>query len=85
MSHPAREPQKTKVDPRMKVMDQKDVQLAELAELRRQHRALDEEIAGLGEAALADQLRIRRLKKKKLQLKDDIARLEDAVYPDIIA
>lgn len=69
----------------MKVMDQKDLLLAELSELRRQHRALDEEIDGLAEAALADQLRIRRLKKKKLQLKDDIARLEDKLYPDIIA
>lgn len=69
----------------MKVMDQNDLLLAELGELRRQHRALDEDLAGLAEAALADQLRIRRLKKKKLQLKDDIARLEDKLYPDIIA
>ena len=69
----------------MKVMDEKDVLLAELGELRRLHRALDDEIAGLSEAELADQLRIKRLKKKKLQLKDDIARLEDKLYPDIIA
>lgn len=69
----------------MKVMDDKDLLLAELAELRRRHRALDDELAGLAEAALADQLRIRRLKKQKLQLKDEISRLEDKLYPDIIA
>jgi len=69
----------------MKVMDQKDVLLVELAELKRQHRALDDELGGLAEPTLADQLTIRRLKKKKLQLKDEIARLEDRLYPDIIA
>lgn len=75
----------TKVEPLMKVMDQDDLLRAELQTLRREHRALDEEIAGLSEAELADQVRIRRLKKRKLHLKDSIARLEDKLYPDIIA
>ena len=69
----------------MKVMDQDELLLAELNELRRQHRTLDEEIAELSQTALGDQLRIKRLKKRKLQLKDEITRIEDKLYPDIIA
>jgi hypothetical protein len=69
----------------MKVMGQNELLVAELRELRRQHRALDEEIAGLSETALGDQLELKRLKKRKLQLKDEIARIEDKLYPDIIA
>lgn len=69
----------------MKVMDQQELLVAELKELRRQHRALDEEIAELAVLAPGDPLTVRRLKKRKLQLKDDIKRLEDKLYPDIIA
>jgi hypothetical protein len=69
----------------MKVMNQDELLLAELAELRRRHRALDEEIATLSESPLGDQLAIKRLKKQKLHLKDEIARIEDKLYPDIIA
>lgn len=69
----------------MKVMDQNELMLAELLELRRQHRTLDEEIAGLAASPLGDQLKIKRLKKRKLHLKDEIARIEDKLYPDIIA
>ncbi len=69
----------------MKVMNQKELLIAELSELRRQHRALDEEIAALSENPLGDQLKLKRLKKRKLHLKDEIARVEDKVYPDIIA
>jgi len=69
----------------MKVMDQHDLLVAELRELRRQHRELDDEITELSETALGDQLMLKRLKKRKLQLKDEIARIEDKLYPDIIA
>ena len=69
----------------MKIMDEDEVLLARLNELKRQHRALDEEIRGLGESPLVDQLRLNRLKKQKLRLKDEIARVEDTLYPDIIA
>lgn len=69
----------------MKVMNQDELLIAQLAELRRQHRALDEEISLLTDSPLGDQLRIKRLKIRKLQLKDEIARLEDKLYPDIIA
>jgi hypothetical protein len=74
-----------KGEPFMKLMDQNDLLIAELRELRRQHRELDEEIAELSRTALGDQLMLKRLKKRKLQLKDEIARIEDKLYPDIIA
>lgn len=52
-----------------------------LAELRREHRCLDEDIA-IAPANLDDELQLKRLKKRKLQLKDCIARLESALIPD---
>lgn len=58
---------------------------AQLAELRDEHRALDAEIALLAARPAMDQIALRRLKKRKLHLKDQIARLEDQLYPDIIA
>lgn len=54
-------------------------------ELRIEHRDLDLVIARLSENISQDQLQLRRLKKRKLQLKDMIARLEDRIIPDIIA
>ena len=69
----------------MHLMDKQEMLEAELEELRRRHRALDDELEALGEAARADLLTTRRLKKQKLQLKDRIARIEDQLYPDIIA
>ena len=58
---------------------------ARIKDLRQQHRDLDAAIASLEHSSLADQLRLRRLKKTKLQLKDEIAKLEDSLWPDIIA
>lgn len=57
----------------------------QLAILRAEHRDLDEQIAGQEQSLLADQLLIRRLKKRKLALKDQITSLEDQLLPDIIA
>ena len=57
----------------------------ELIRLRGEHRDLDAEIAALEVAALADQLRIQRLKKRKLAIKDRIQSVEDDLRPDIIA
>jgi hypothetical protein len=57
----------------------------ELAELRQEHRDLDDAIAIMIESGGADIIRVQRLKKRKLALKDRIARLEDRLLPDIIA
>ena len=56
-----------------------------LAELREEHRQLDEQIAELATNPEFDQIEVQRLKKRKLQLKDEIAVLENAIIPDIIA
>jgi hypothetical protein len=53
-----------------------------LVELRESHRDLDAAIARLQADANADELAIRRLKKRKLQLKDQIAQLEAQLVPD---
>lgn len=53
--------------------------------LRTEHRDLDDVIARLSEDATFNQLQISRLKKRKLALKDQIAQLENALVPDIIA
>ncbi len=53
--------------------------------LRSEHRDLDEVIAHITAAEAADFLQIQRLKKRKLALKDLIARLESLLLPDIIA
>lgn len=56
-----------------------------LAQLKQEHRDLDAAIASLAASVRTDQLQMTRLKKKKLGLKDEIARLEDELFPDIIA
>jgi hypothetical protein len=62
-----------------------DLLKARLAVLREEHQDLDAAIAALIAQPATDQLRIQRLKKKKLLLKDEISRIEDALIPDIIA
>lgn len=57
----------------------------QLTRLRAEHRDLDAEIVALEETGKADQLLIKRLKKRKLQLKDQITAVEDQLLPDIIA
>ena len=56
-----------------------------LTALKSEHRDLDDVIAQLGASATTDQLQIQRLKKRKLALKDIMARLESMLLPDIIA
>lgn len=53
--------------------------------IRREHRDLDEAIRALELNGLPDQLTLRRLKKQKLALKDQIVKIEDNLIPDIIA
>jgi len=66
-------------------MDDKEVLTRKLAELKKEHRQLDERIARMTEAVPFDQLQVQRLKKRKLALKDQIARLDSKLMPDIIA
>ena len=54
----------------------------QLYELQIEHRDLDQVIAHLSEHPPSDELLVRRLKKRKLALKDSIARLESALIPD---
>lgn len=56
-----------------------------LKELRMAHRDLDVAITELDAIPHADQLRVRRLKKQKLRLKDMILKLESELIPDINA
>lgn len=56
-----------------------------LAELREEHRDLDQAIAALVASGTADQLQVQRLKKRKLKLKDEIRQIEDLQLPNIIA
>ena len=56
-----------------------------LAEMRTEHRDLDDVIARLIERQPFDALQVQRLKKRKLMLKDQIARIESQLLPDIIA
>jgi len=56
---------------------------ARLLELRQEHRDLDEVIDRLQLDPITDQLLLRRLKLKKLRLKDEITRLQSALIPDL--
>jgi len=62
-----------------------DALRAKLSELTQEHRDLDMAIAALIASGANDQIQLTRLKKRKLQLKDQIARVEDQLLPDIIA
>jgi hypothetical protein len=53
--------------------------------LEQEHADLDAAISALEKAGSADQLQVRRLKKKKLALKDEIISVENRLIPDIIA
>ena len=57
---------------------------AKLAELMQDHRDLDAAILAL-ESGISDPLQLTRLKKRKLQLKDQITKINDQLLPDIIA
>ena len=66
-------------------MDEHDVLRRQLAELETEHRDLDDVIARVSETAPFDQLKVQRLKKRKLMLKDEITRIRAILLPDIIA
>ncbi|HXA37783.1 MAG TPA: DUF465 domain-containing protein [Phenylobacterium sp.] len=59
--------------------------IARLSALRQDHSDLDAAVQAIALSPLPDMLLIARLKRKKLALKDEIARIEDQLNPDIIA
>ncbi len=59
--------------------------LARLRDLRIEHRDLDDVIHRVQLDLYADEIQLRRLKKRKLLLKDQIARLESGLIPDLNA
>ena len=65
--------------------DEKEQIRARITALEVEHGDLDYIIATLSQDPVHDQLRVRRLKKRKLMLKDQIAMLKDRLIPDIIA
>jgi hypothetical protein len=66
-------------------MSREEVLRVKLELLQREHRDLDQAISAMDREQRGDALTIRRLKKRKLYLKDEIARIEDELTPDIIA
>ncbi|MDP9836198.1 hypothetical protein J2T09_000940 [Neorhizobium huautlense] len=63
--------------------EQADIRLA-LARLRQEHEDYDVAINAMIEVG-AEALRVQRMKKKKLAIKDKMTQLEDQILPDIIA
>lgn len=58
---------------------------ARIAALETEHRDLDDVVARLGEDLYVDQLQLRRLKKRKLMLRDQLERLRSRLIPDLDA
>ena len=75
----------TPVETRFRQMSEEDALRRKLDELRTEHRDLDDVIDRLAGQAHYDQLKLQRLKKRKLMLKDLIAKVESQLLPDIIA
>ena len=67
------------------MLNDRDSLLRRLHEMRSEHRDLDTVIARLADQGALDQLQLQRLKKRKLMIKDEIARLESKLIPDSIA
>jgi hypothetical protein len=68
----------------MQRLDERELR-EELVKLRAEHRDLDDEIVTLEATGTAEQLLVKRLKKRKLAIKDRISVVEDQLLPDIIA
>ena len=65
--------------------DEERTLVEKLESLKLEHRDLDEAIARMEQGLYVDQLQLRRLKKRKLQLKDFIALIESRLIPDLDA
>jgi hypothetical protein len=66
-------------------LSHEEVLAIRLEVLRHEHRDLDAAVHALELTGRPDQLTLRRLKKRKLALKDHIVKIEDMLIPDIIA
>jgi hypothetical protein len=66
-------------------MSEEEALRRKLDELKIEHRDLDDIIDRVARQFPFDQLQLQRLKKRKLVLKDLIAKLESRLVPDIIA
>ena len=75
----------TPADPIAMTPEEETVLRARLEEYLLEHRALDAAIDRLGQDPSMDELQLRRLKKRKLTLKDFIARLKSRLIPDLEA
>ncbi|MGE5339431.1 MAG: YdcH family protein [Gemmatimonadota bacterium] len=67
-----------------RIMESEEVK-RRIIELQVEHRDLDDAIARMGEQPGCDEIRLRRLKKRKLQIKDTIHMLQMQLVPDIPA
>lgn len=67
------------------LIDEEEATKAKLAELHSVHRSLDKMITHLADSPVQDELELRRLKKQKLLLKDQISVLEKRLIPDVPA
>lgn len=74
-------------DPEMERVEalSKDELLNLLDRLKKEHRAVDLEIKAMIETGVKDMLKIKRMKKVKLSMKDKISFIENQTTPDIIA
>lgn len=72
-------------DPAMTAEAEREQDIAILKNLKLEHRRIDQEIDALAETGVADMLKVKRMKKIKLSIKDQIAYLENQLTPDIIA
>ena len=61
------------------------VLVKKLEALTARHQELDAMIDALNSEKFRDEFQLHRLKKEKLLLRDEMTKLQDAIYPDIIA
>lgn len=66
-------------------MDEELQLIKKLETLTLHHKELDSMIDALNAEKFRDEFQLHRLKKEKLQVRDEISKLQDAIYPDIIA
>ena len=85
MNSPTDDTQAEQNDPQTDPEAERAEGLALLERLRVEHRRIDQEISALLETGVADMLKVRRMKKIKLSIRDQIQYLENQLTPDIIA